>query len=928
MMKKTTLFSLLVPAALLVGCHERSAVNGLTVEMLDCPLGVAAEHPRLSWRIESALPATVQTGYRILVSTDPGDLETGENLIWDSGDVPSDRSVLVPYEGPELESRRDYYWKVRVATNHGDTLWSEPSRWSMALLDDSDWQARWIGYDSCLNRTDTLGVFSRLAARYLRKEFDAGRDIAQARLYISGLGLYECYLNGCRVGEDVLAPTATDYTKTVCYNVYDVTDLLDEGVNTIGVILGNGRFFSMRTVTYTIPFTQVTIPGVRNYGYPKLLAQLEITDSEGNRTVVASDENWKLTTDGPIVANNEYDGETYDARLEMPGWSRNGYDDSSWRDARSVAAPEGRLTAQANPNIRVMDTVEPVSIAALNDSTWIVDMGQNMVGWLAVELEGRKDRPVRLRFAETLQDDGNLYVDNLRGAKATDLYTPAEDGTFSWTPRFTYHGFRYVEIAGAAAKPDLEKLKGEVIYDAMPTTGRFETSDSTINQVYRNAYWGLRGNYRSMPTDCPQRDERMGWLGDRATGCIGESFVFGNTLLYEKWLRDIEAMQDSAGCVPDVAPAHWTFDQHSGNVTWPAAYLCVADMLYNQRGDVRPIERHYASMKKWIEYIRDRQMKDGLVINDVYGDWCMPPESQELIHSQDPARKTDGRLLGTSFYYRLLNMMARFAAVSGHEADTAEYLDLAARVKDAYNKQFLNAETGQYANNTVTANIISLMQGLVPDSLEQKVFANVVEKTKGEFDSHVSTGLIGIQFLMRGLTQHGAGDLAYTIATNRTYPSWGYMIDKGATTIWELWNGDTADPAMNSGNHVMLLGDLLTWYYENLAGIKSDPAAPGFKHVVMAPYFPDGLDWVDAATESPYGPIASRWSRDGQGLSWKVEIPANSTASVRIPASSAGQVTEGGKPLSENPAVKSVTEADGFVTVEIGSGKYDFFAAE
>ena len=928
MMKKTTLFSLLVPAALLVGCHERSAVNGLTVEMLDCPLGVAAEHPRLSWRIESALPATVQTGYRILVSTDPGDLETGENLIWDSGDVPSDRSVLVPYEGPELESRRDYYWKVRVATNHGDTLWSEPSRWSMALLDDSDWQARWIGYDSCLNRTDTLGVFSRLAARYLRKEFDAGRDIAQARLYISGLGLYECYLNGCRVGEDVLAPTATDYTKTVCYNVYDVTDLLDEGVNTIGVILGNGRFFSMRTVTYTIPFTQVTIPGVRNYGYPKLLAQLEITDSEGNRTVVASDESWKLTTDGPIVANNEYDGETYDARLEMPGWSRNGYDDSSWRDARSVAAPEGRLTAQANPNIRVMDTVEPVSIAALNDSTWIVDMGQNMVGWLAVELEGRKDRPVRLRFAETLQDDGNLYVDNLRGAKATDLYTPAEDGTFSWTPRFTYHGFRYVEIAGAAAKPDLEKLKGEVVYDAMPTTGRFETSDSTINQVYRNAYWGLRGNYRSMPTDCPQRDERMGWLGDRATGCIGESFVFGNTLLYEKWLRDIEAMQDSAGCVPDVAPAHWTFDQHSGNVTWPAAYLCVADMLYNQRGDVRPVERHYASMKKWIEYIRARQMKDGLVINDVYGDWCMPPESQELIHSQDPARKTDGRLLGTSFYYRLLNMMARFAAVSGHEADTAEYLDLAARVKDAYNKQFLNAETGQYANNTVTANIISLMQGLVPDSLEQKVFANVVEKTKGEFDSHVSTGLIGIQFLMRGLTQHGAGDLAYTIATNRTYPSWGYMIDKGATTIWELWNGDTADPAMNSGNHVMLLGDLLTWYYENLAGIKSDPAAPGFKHVVMAPYFPDGLDWADAATESPYGPIASRWSRDGQGLSWKVEIPANSTASVRIPASSAGQVTEGGKPLSENPAVKSVTEADGFVTVEIGSGKYDFFAAE
>ena len=765
---------------------------------------------------------------------------------------------------------------------------------------------------------------SRLAARYLRKPFDVEGKVKNARLYISGLGLYECYINGKRVGESVLAPTATDYSTNVPYNTFDVRAFIKDKQNAIGVTLGNGRFFAMRLGDPSAGL----LGSLRQFGFPKLLAQLEIEYENGERQVVVTDTTWRLTTDGPIIANNEFDGEEYDASKELGKWSEAGYDDSAWMNARSVGAPEGALHAQRNPNIRVMEEIDPVAISQLNDSTYILDMGQNMVGWLNVTLKGEKGEPVRLRFAETLKPDGSLYMDNLRGAKVTDVYIPAGDDVFSWEPRFTYHGFRFVEITGLNYKPELKSFVGKVVYDDMKTIGRFETSDPTINQVFKNAYWGIRGNYRSMPTDCPQRDERMGWLGDRATGCIGESFVFGNTLLYEKWLRDIEAMQDSAGCVPDVAPAHWTFDQHSGNVTWPAAYLCVADMLYNQRGDVRPIERHYASMKKWIEYIRDRQMKDGLVINDVYGDWCMPPESQELIHSQDPARKTDGRLLGTSFYYRLLNMMARFAAVSGHEADTAEYLDLAARVKDAYNKQFLNAETGQYANNTVTANIISLMQGLVPDSLEQKVFANVVEKTKGEFDSHVSTGLIGIQFLMRGLTQHGAGDLAYTIATNRTYPSWGYMIDKGATTIWELWNGDTADPAMNSGNHVMLLGDLLTWYYENLAGIKSDPAAPGFKHVVMAPYFPDGLDWVDAATESPYGPIASRWSRDGQGLSWKVEIPANSTASVRIPASSAGQVTEGGKPLSENPAVKSVTEADGFVTVEIGSGKYDFFAAE
>ena len=893
---------------------ETEAV-GLRCRNLIDPEGV--DKASLSWRIASDARNVVQTAWQIEIASSKKSLEKGRADVWNSEKQLSDRQLNIVPEGVVFEPGKLYWWRVRV-WNAADevTPWSEPARFSVGPDTAYRWQAEWI--------TSEWGENSPMP--YLRKEFDAGRDIAQARLYISGLGLYECYLNGCRVGEDVLAPTATDYTKTVCYNVYDVTDLLDEGVNTIGVILGNGRFFSMRTVTYTIPFTQVTIPGVRNYGYPKLLAQLEITDSEGNRTVVASDENWKLTTDGPIVANNEYDGETYDARLEMPGWSRNGYDDSSWRDARSVAAPEGRLTAQANPNIRVMDTVEPVSIAALNDSTWIVDMGQNMVGWLAVELEGRKDRPVRLRFAETLQDDGNLYVDNLRGAKATDLYTPAEDGTFSWTPRFTYHGFRYVEIAGAAAKPDLKKLKGEVIYDAMPTTGRFETSDSTINQVYRNAYWGLRGNYRSMPTDCPQRDERMGWLGDRAMECIGESFMFRQALLYEKWARDIRDSQLPDGMIPDLSPTYWPF--YSENVTYPAAYLCVVDMLYNQYGDEKAVREHYPAMKKWIDYANERLVENDIVVKDVYGDWCMPPESPELIHSQDPARVTDGRLVGTSFFYRLLNMMARFAAVAGHEEDIPAYLEQAARVKDAYNRMFLNPETGQYANNTVSAGLLSLVQGLVPDTLKQKVFDELVRRTEVDFDSHVSTGMIGMQFMMRGLSRYGRPDLALTLATNRTYPSWGYMIDRGATTIWELWNGDTADPAMNSGNHLMQLGDLIAWDWENLAGIQADPAAPGFKHILMKPDFPQGLEWVDASYESMYGTIGSHWKRTGGGLSWSVEIPANTTATLRVPASDVSQVEADGKPLAENPALTDVRASDGFVTFEAGSGSYRFLVGK
>lgn len=908
----------------LSGCKTSTvSITDMTVELLENPVGVAAEQPRFSWQIASEKPDLMQTAYRIKVAADAAGLDQETNLIWDSGVVGSDQSVFVSYAGPKLESRKDYWWKVLVTTNKGDSVWSAPAHWSMALLDSTDWKAQWIGIDSALNATDVVNdVRTRLAARYLRKEFPVEGNIASARLYISGLGMYECYINGTQVGEgDLFAPTISDYTKCVYYNTFDVTDKLKEGENTIGVILGNGRFFSMRMITKeTMP--GAVVPSLTHYGYPKLLAQLEITYKDGKQEIITSDNSWKLTTNGPIIANNEFDGEEYDARLEMKGWNKNGFDDKEWIEAQIVGAPQGTLTAQTNPNIKTMETITPAAINKLNDSTLILDMGQNMVGWLAVSLKGVKEKPIRLRFAETLQPDGSLYMANLRGALVTDIYTPAQDGMFSWEPKFTYHGFRFVEITGLDYVPELKEFKGKVNYDEMETAGSFACSDSTLNQIYHNAYWGIRGNYRGMPTDCPQRDERMGWLGDRAMGSFGESYMFRPTLLYEKWLRDIQDSQLPSGQIPDVSPTYWPF--YSENVTWPAAYPCIVDMLYNQYGDVNAVKEHYASLKKWMEYIRDTHMTDYIIVKDVYGDWCMPPESPELIHSQDPARVTDGRLLGTSFYYRLLNMMAKFAAVSGHNEDIPAYNELAQNVKEAYNKMFLNAETGQYANNTVTANLVSLMQGLVPDSLQDKVFANVVEKTKNEFDSHVSTGLIGIQFLMRGLTRNGEKELAYTIATNRSYPSWGYMIDKGATTIWELWNGDTANPAMNSGNHVMLLGDLMSWYFEDLAGIKSDSQQVGFKKIIMEPCFPENLDWVDASTETLYGKVASHWQKTAEGLKWEVEIPANTTALIRIPATSADAVTENGQPLLQNPAIKAVHTADTFVSAEVGSGKYSF----
>ncbi len=705
------------------------------------------------------------------------------------------------------------------------------------------------------------------------------------------------------------------------YNVFDVKSHLTSKINTIGVILGNGRFFSMRreNVPGGDPLDN---PAQVHYGFPKLLLQLQIEYTDGGKKTIVSDSSWKINTQGPIVSNNEFDGEEYNANLELKKWNINEYEDGHWRNAQLVSAPKGKLVAQLNPNITTMKRVRPVEVKRIDTCRYVVDMGQNMVGWLAVNLKGSKDRSVVLRYAETVQEDGNIYTANLRGSKSTDTYIPTSGQVFFYEPRFVYHGFRYVEITGIDYAPDLKDLEGKVIYDYMEPGGSFETSDSTINQIYRNAYWGIIGNYRSMPTDCPQRDERMGWLGDRAIGCFGESFMFDNQLLYAKWVQDIEDTQLESGSISDVAPAYWQF--YSDNITWPGTYVFVTQMLYEQFGDTRPIKLHYQTMKKWMGYMESQYMKDYIMTKDQYGDWCMPPESLQIIHSKDPNKITDGEILSTTFYYRLLNTMSTFAEVVGNKSDKAAFLELAAKVKTAYNNKFFRTQPAQYGNNTTTANLISLMQGLVPDEYEKKVFENLTSRIEGEFNSHVSVGLIGIQFLMRGLTEYGRPELAYKIATNRTYPSWGYMIENGATTIWELWNGNTADPSMNSGNHVMLLGDYLVWCYEDLGGIKTDKREVAFKKIIMNPVFPQGLNFVKASHESPYGMIKSEWKKENHNMIWNIVVPHNTTAEVTFPASSATQISSNGNRLENLENVEIFQKENSMVIAVIPSGSYSF----
>ena len=922
-------------AVLFAGCGEKIELANLTVEMQDGSMPLATAEPRFSWNYASEAFNVKQVDYRIVVASSEENARKGIGDLWDSREA-SSQMLYIPYEGKVLKSRDRCWWKVYTTVTLGDKgkrkkhLESDVQYFEISLLEPSDWHAHWIGRDY---EDDVLKGHTRIAARYLRKEFTVKKEVERARLYISGLGLYRAFIQGMEVAEaEMLKPALSDYTKRIYFNAYDVTSYLFPGETAIGVTLAGGRFTTPRFDSVTMEWCGINHSV--HYGKPMLIAQLEITYKDGTTDMIVTDSSWRITNQGPIRASNEFDGETYDASVDVAicAWTSEGYDyniaecfNIKWQPVivdfdrqnmdfgrttnpkykvikdpsctaclhphwKDLDSPELaiHLVPQPNPNIRVMQRLKPEAIFKHGDS-WILDMGQNMVGLLEVtdlsSLLAHRDSiydTLTFRYAETLNADSSLYTANLRSAECTDHILHVGPQECSWHPSFTYHGFRYVEIMGlpANSKPRPDDFRGLVLYDKMPETGSFECSNDILNAVYHNATWGIRGNYRSMPTDCPQRDERMGWTGDRTTGCYGESYIFGNHRLYAKWLQDLEDCQWENGSLSDVAPAYWR--NYTDNMTWPGAFITVADMIWQRFGDDQPIRQHYDAMKQWLMHMKACYLVDGILVRDTYGDWCVPPESPELIHTRDTNRMTWPANLSTPYYYFYCTIMKGFAILLDKDDDVVYFQNEMAIVDSAYNARYLDTLTYRYSNNTVTANILPLWFGMVHgDAEEQKVFANIVDKTENEFDGHVSTGVVGIQHLMRTLTEYGRGDLAFRMASADTYPSWGYMAKHGATTIWELWNGNTADPSMNSGNHVMLLGDLILWYYEYLGGIRA--LEPGYKTIELKPYPIEGLDFVNCAYNSVSGRIESHWRREGDRFVWDILIPANTTAEVYLP---------------------------------------------
>ena len=782
--------TLLLALLIVTGVSAGVNVGSLTTEGLVCPLNVETPNPRLSWIITSSDRDVMQTAYHILVASSPEKLAAGQGDIWDSGKVFSDRSVWVEYTGPKLADNTRCYWKVKVSTTRGDSSWSPQAEWGMGIVGEGHWGGRWIGWEGPFE-WDIEDSHSRMSSRYLRKEFNSEKkEIKRATAHISGLGLYELYINGQKVGDDVLAPAPTDYRRTTLYNSYDVTDLLKGNgeANAVGVTLGNGRFYTMRQnyKPYKIP----------TFGYPKMRMNMIIEYTDGTKQRVNSDEKWSLTAKGPIRSNNEYDGEIYDARLDLGDWTKPGYDDSKWLKAQRAELPFGTLRGNTAPNMKVMKTLTPKSVRKLGDR-FMVDFGQNMAGWVKIAVSDvAKGDTVVIRYSERISPDSTrLDVENLRHAQSTDRYIAngTENGA-KWSPKFSYHGFQFVEVTGVKdLKP--KDIVAEFVYDALPDNGSFASSNKTMNAIHRNAWWGIASNYKGVPVDCPQRDERQPWTGDHNMGTWGENFLFDNANMYAKWMDDMRESQREDGCLPDIAPAFYNY--YTSDMTWSSTLPVVSDMIYEQTGNPQPIIRNYEAMKKWMSHIRtDFTNKDGLITADKYGDWCVPPEKPDMIHSQDPARKTDGTLIASAYYYKMCQLMAKFARIQGLDAEASAWESDADKVKNAFNKQFLTVKKGTspvktphilypdsifYGNNTATANVLPLAFDMVPEEYRQPVADNLIKTIIETNKGHISTGVIGVNWLMRELSRIGRGDVAAMLASNTSYPSYGYEISKGAT---------------------------------------------------------------------------------------------------------------------------------------------------
>jgi alpha-L-rhamnosidase len=1049
----TVMIVLLAAAASATPVHLRC-------EYLQNPLGIDTVSPRLSWQSDNIARNWTQTAYEVLVASSAEKLSGGNADVWDSGKTESSESVGISYRGPELESRKRYYWRVRVWDARAEMSEStESAWWEMGLLRAADWKAKWIYWDNPEERADRSGirwiwadkqplkappraafvfrvsvtvakkprdaalfvvvrgdyiakvnghqvghkrgwraldlqditnkmgagknvvevivtspaavqgdakgaakttkaalaalvkvtnfdgsviriptgarwqvrwkkdsawhpayVIADLAdkrfgdpgplpqpAAYLRSAFGLPKGVRSARLYVTALGSYQVYLNGNRVGRDVLTPDFTDYRKRVTYQTYDVTNMLLAGKNAIAALVGDGWYGS-----------PLTWAGARFFAPPdRFLAQLEIDFADGTHDTIVTDNSWKAAA-SPIIQSTIYGGELYDARLERAGWERADFDNSNWKPVGELTAPTIAISSQIDGPAQVVKTLEPKKVTPLAHGVYVFDLGQNMVGWVTLRVKGAAGTRIKMRFGEIVNPDGTVYTKNLRNADATDIYVLRGGDEETFTPHFTFHGFRYVEVTGYPGKPTRNAIIAQVISSKNgEPAAKLMTSSELVNWMWSIGIWGQRGNFLSIPTDCPQRDERLGWMGDAGVFWRTGSYNFDIAAFSQKFVRDIVDAQTGQGAFTNVSPDTLPLDEEESGDTsrqddetvgapgWGDAGVIIPWTTWLQYGDVEIIERNWNAMQRWMDFIQTRNpdflRKKGVGPN--FGDWLAP----------DQHTKKD--LLATAYWALIANMMSQMAHATGKEIDAKRYADLVQHIRTTFQKAYIK-NNGEVGTGTQTSYVVALYTKMAPEALEPVLVDKLVKDIEAR-KWHLSTGFLGTPFLLFTLADHGRTDVAYRLLLNETYPSWGYMLSKGATTWWERWNGDTGDPSMNSYNHYAF-GSVMAWVYRYVAGIDSTSISPAFKEIIIHPHPDRRMTSARAEYDSIYGKITTDWTRTpNHSFSLKVMIPANTSASVFLPAIPGRHVTQDGE------AVDVQREKDSYI-VKIGSGSYHF----
>jgi alpha-L-rhamnosidase len=911
-----------------------SVKRDLLVEFDPSPQGLDVTNPQFSWVIPLEGRDREQTGYQIQVASREELLKAGRPDMWDSGLVKSADSMNVYYAGRPLQSDHEYLWRVRVRDESGRIHpYGRTARFHTALLEESDWKARWIGSgkpDEVVADVDKFlvqkltpevkQVEPDLRAPMFRKEFQVTRAVQRATLFICGLGLYEAHLNGKKVGNALISPAKTDYRKRVLYDTYDVTTDLQQGTNAIGVLLGNGWFNAPKNWW-----------GWRMqwFGSPRVIAQLEIHYKDGSTSRVMSDGTWKASW-SPITFNCLYDGEDYDARLEQAGWDLPGFNDDQWEPVHLVFSPGGKLvSAKEQPGL-VTQTVWPISMKEITPGVFVYDMGENFSGWLRLQVNGPKGTQVKLRFAETAKPDGSLDRTTMKSARAEDNYTLRGAGVETYEPRFTYRSFQYVELTGYPGKPNLNTIEGVFVHNGAPPTGSFECANDLINRIHLATVQSQRMSLQmGVPTDCAQRPERLGWGFDAHASAEEAMFNLDMPRIYAKWMNDFQDEQETSGRLPAITPRPGLEE----DIVWSASAIAVPWYQYLHYGDRRILEDHYASLVRYVNYLASvghAEIKPRAPGTDPLSE---PPETETpvpgyLQRSQwgdhiSLAEGYSGRSglpfsISTAFYYYDVMLMEKIATALGKTEDAEKYGKLALAIKDAFNRKFFDAAADSYDNGSQAPQAFALSFGVVPSGREHMVMRTLLDNMFQRHNGHLTTGYPGTWALIDALTENGRPDVVWHLANLTDFPSWGDML-KDRTSVKEKWDG-------GSLSHVALAAPLDAWFYRTLAGIRPDEQSTGYRKVIIKPYVPRDLPWVRASVDSIRGRIESSWRQENGVLRLDVTIPANTTAVVYIPANDWSSVKEGGVPASRSNSVKFMAQQGGVAVFQIGSGQYSFTA--